>query len=67
MATLDAINEALDEISTQVGQLADQIALLQADTVTQEQIDAVAEKARGIAASVDAVIEPDAGEEPPAG
>ncbi len=65
VARLDAITTALGNISTQLAQLSGQIAELQAGTVSQEEIDAVAAQAQSIADAVDAAIEPDAGETPP--
>jgi hypothetical protein len=66
MARLDPITTSLGNISTQLTQLSTQIGELQAGTVSQEEIDAVAAQAQSIADAVDAAIEPDAGEgEPP--
>lgn len=62
MANLDSVNAALGDLSTQISQLAAQVAELQAGTVTQEQLDSVAAGIAAAAASVDAIIEPDAGE-----
>jgi hypothetical protein len=65
MANFDSINAALTDLSAQISQLATQVGELQAGTVTQEQLDAVAAGIAAAAASVDAIIEPDAGETPP--
>jgi hypothetical protein len=65
MADLSGINEALAALSTEISQLADQVAALNAGTVTQDELDQVASDIRAAAASVDAIVEPDAGEEPP--
>jgi len=66
MANLDSVNAALADLSTQISQLADQVKALTADTVTQDQLDQVAAGIEAAAASVDAIIEPDPGETPPA-
>jgi uncharacterized protein involved in exopolysaccharide biosynthesis len=64
MATLEGINSALADLSGQITQLADQVAALSADTVTQEQLDAIEANIRDAAAAVDAIVEPDPGEAP---
>jgi hypothetical protein len=57
MGRLDSVNDALDNIGTQLEQLVSQIAALSAGSVSQEEIDALAAKAQGIADAVDAAIE----------
>ena len=57
MGRLDSVDTALDNVSTQLAQLGEQIAALEAGQVTQEEIDALAAKAQGIADAVDAAIE----------
>jgi hypothetical protein len=64
MADLSGINSALEDLSAQITQLADQVANLEAGTVTQAELDTVEQGIRNAAASVDAIIEPDEGEEP---
>ena len=73
MADLTGINEAiaaqsaaLDSLSTEITQLADQVAALTAGSVTQEELDAIAASlntvATGIsdsAAAVDAIVTDD--------
>lgn len=64
------VNTNLDEAVAQLTQLSTQVAALEADTVTQEQLDekaaaiqAVADRIGGLSTNIDAVIEPDPGEE----
>ena len=64
MADLSGINDALSDLSAQITQLADQVAGLTAGQVTQEQLDTIEQGIRDAAASVDAIVEPDEGEEP---
>ncbi len=64
MADLTTINAALADLSTQISLLASQVAELEAGTVTQAELDQVAAGISAAAASVDAIIEPDAGETP---
>jgi uncharacterized phage infection (PIP) family protein YhgE len=70
--SLADVSTGLDDQATQIAQLATQIAALVAGAVTQQQLDdlaaaasALAERAKGNAASIDALIEPDEGETPP--
>lgn len=62
MADLTGINDALANLSLQITQLADQVAALSSGTVTQAELDDIATRLNAAAASVDAIVEPDAGE-----
>jgi hypothetical protein len=64
MADLEGIDTALANLSTQISQLADQVAALEAGTVTQAELDTIAANIQSAADAVDAIIEPDAGETP---
>lgn len=64
VADLGPIFDALTNLSTQITQLAAQVAALQAGTVTQAELDDIATRIGDAAKAVDAIVEPDAGEAP---
>jgi methyl-accepting chemotaxis protein len=64
VADLSGINSALSGLSAQITQLADQVAALSAGQVTQDELDQIASQLNDAAAAVDAIVEPDAGEDP---
>src|SRR5262245_19044932 len=57
MAQLEGINSALEDLSAQITQVADQIAGLSAGSITQAQLDEVESKIRGMAGRVDELVE----------
>lgn len=64
VADLNAINAALEELAAEITTLGEQVAALQAGSVTQEQLDQIAAGITAAADSVDAIITDDDAETP---